>query len=627
MTGRRAAELKDLLFEPGFFTVTTPRAARNRWIDGDRIRFFQGYPEKMLGWQYISLTQGSTTDATYIGIARALHDWASLDKQQWIAIGTHVKLYLANSSRLYDITPLRKTSNVSGALATTNGSATVTVTDNDHRAEPGDYVTIVGAAAVAGITVAGSYQVQTVGGGGNTFTITHSAPANAATTGGGTFSIEYDIAAGLASNGEKLGYGTGLYGAGTYGTPRPAGQGLRARMRTWSLDNWGEDLVASYNDGEIYHWDRTSGPNSRARLLQNAPKQVQRILVNPENRHLIAFGAQFQNGEADPMRIRWCSQEDFDTWVPDPDDTSNTAGSKRLDHGSRLVTAIKTRKTNYCWSDTQMYNVPFVGPNETFGAEPLGSCQIIGPNAAVDADGIVYFMAHDNFYVYDGVLRVLPCAVWDTVFGKGAENAATRIDKEQVEKVFGSTFLSRNEIRWEYASEAGSGECDRYVIYNTGLDCWYFGSMTRTAYHDISEAAGLNGVKAPYAVYGGYLYRQETGLDQVEQVGTTAQSWYIRSADLSVGGSDRIVLINNIVPEYKRLNGDVSVSVFTKQKPMQAAYTQKGPYTFAATAEDYDIRARGPQIALRVSGSALAQDMRMGIFQVLPTLSVGSRGK
>jgi hypothetical protein len=621
MSGPRAAEERDLFFEPGFFTNSTRRMAKNRWVDGDRIRFHMGMPEKILGWEYIPLQQGSVQNATYIGLARALHDWSSLDDQKWIAIGTHKKLYLANSGRLYDITPLRKTSNVSGAITTTNASAVVTLTDVDHRAEVGDYVTIIGASAVGGITLSGSYEILTVGANGNTFTVTHSAPASSGASGGGTFSIEYDISAGLASNGELLGYGTGDYGEGTYGTPRTAGLGIQARLRSWSLDNWGEDLIASYNDGEIFHWDRTSGPNSRARLIQNAPKEVQRILVNPENRHLIAFGAQFQNGEADPMRVRWCSQEDFDIWVPDPDDTTNTAGSKRLDFGSRLITAIKSRKQNYIWSDTQMYAMQFVGPNEVFGFDPLGSCKIAGPNAAVDVDGLVFFIAHDNFYRYDGVLTTLPCEVWNTVF----KNTATRIDRTQMEKVYCSAYQSRTEVRWDYPSEAGAGECDRYVIYNYGENVWYFGSATRTAYHDISEATSST-MKQPYGVHGGYLYRHEQGFDQVEVAGTTAQTWFLLSGDLSIGGSDKIMLLNNLVPDFERLNGNISVSVFAKQKPRQAAYTQKGPYTFADTAEDYDIRARGPQLALRLGGAALAQDMRLGIFQALVTL-YGSRGK
>lgn len=624
MAGRRAAELRDLLFKPGIYTNSTKRASNGRWVDCDRIRFHMGMPEKMGGWLYVSLADDQVAaDAVYIGTARALHDWASLDGQKWIAIGTHKKLYLVNNQRLFDITPLRKTSNVSGAIATTNGSATVTLTDTDHRAEVGDYVKIIGASAVGGITISGSYEIQSVGTSGNTFTITHGAAATSDATGGGSFSIEYDISSGLPSNGERLGYGTGPYGEGTYGTPRTPGTGVARRLRTWSLDNWGEDLMASQNDGEIYHWDRTSGPNSRARLIQAAPKAVQRILVNPENRHLVAFGAQFLNGEADPMRVRWCSQEDFETWVADPDDAANTAGSKRLDYGSYIVTALKSRKQNYIWTDTQMYAMPFVGPSEIFGFDPLGSCQIAGPNAAADADGRVFFMAHRQFYRYDGVLSPLPCEVWNTVFA----NAATRIDRTQLEKVYTSTYLSRSEVRWDYPSEAGAGECDRYVIYNYAEDHWTIGSATRTAYHDISDDES-QAMKLPYGVYGGYLYLHEVGFDEVEVGGTTAQAWFLLSGDVSTGGSDKINLLNSITPDYERLNGNVAITVFAKQKPMEAAYTSKGPFTYADTAEDYDdARIRGPQIAIRIAGSALAQDMRLGIFQALATFEYGTRSK
>lgn len=620
MSGQRAAENVDLFFEPGFFSIVPPRLAKNHWIDGDRVRFHLGFAEKMGGWEYVPLLQGAVTPAQYIGTARAVHDWSSLDTQQWIAIATNKKLYLVNNGRLYDITPLRKTSNVTNVITTTNASNIVTITDTDHRADVGDYVTIVGASAVGGITIDGSYEIKSIPVGGNSFTIQHSVAASSGATGGGSFSIQYDISAGLDSNGELLGYGTGAYGAETYGTPRTAGTGITARLRTWSLENWGEDLVASYTDGEIFHWDRTSGPNSRARLIQNAPKSVQRILVNPENRHLIALGGQLNNTESDPMRVRWCSQEDFDTWNVDPDDTSNTAGSKRLDYGSRLITAIKTRKANYIWSDTQMYVMQFVGPNDIFGFDPVGTCKIVGPNAAIDANGVVYFMAHDNFYLYDGVLQQLPSAVWNVLF----KDAATRIDREQLEKVHASTYLSKNEVKWLYASEAGTGECDRYVIYNYALQCWYYGTESRTAYRDISEAISGN-VKDPYGVNGGYLYRHEVGMDQVEASGTTAQAWYLRSADLSRGGSDRFQLLNKLTPEWQRLNGNITITGYSKQKPNQAAYTAKGPYTHADTDDEYDLRVRGPQISIKLAGNVLTQDMRLGNFQALVTM-YGQRG-
>lgn len=596
--GPRAAKLTNLAFQPGFYTNNTPRDSKGRWVDGNRVRFSKGSPEKMRGWEAQTLT--GDYNGVYQGVARAVHDWTSLDNQQWIAIGTHTKLFLVNNGKLFDITPLRKTSNLMDPLSTTLGSPLVKITDPDHRAEVGDTVTVSGATAVGGITLNGPYYIDSLAG-VNAYYVRALSNATSTVGGGGSMTIDYDIRIGLPENGELLGYGTGPYGAGTYGTARPVGSGSPGIMRIWSLDNWGEDLMASPNDGALYLWDRVKGPNSRATLIPNAPDSIQRILVNPENRFLVALGCTTVDGSPDKMEVRWCSEENFNDWVASD---TNSAGGKRLDYGSKIITGISTHGRIIVWTDLQLYGMDFIGAPLYFGFQPLGDCSIVGPNAAIDVNGVIFFWGFDDFFIYDGTLRVIPCDVWTHVF--------SNFDRTQAEKVYASTYRKKGEVRWDYEDEEGNGH---YVIYNYVENCWYYGDMDRTAYHDISRS--ITGyLTNPYGLNNGTLYKHEFGTDEVEASSTNVMSWFMQSNDLSLGGSDTPFLITQLVPDYDLLEGDHIVTLTTRRFPNAADFETRGPYALNSDTERIDVRARGSQTSLLLeSGTEEGQDFRMGIWQ------------
>lgn len=620
MAGQRQAKDHDLVFQPGVVTVLTDRDARGRWKDSNRVRWHKSLAEKLGGWVRQTLTGANS--GIYIGIARALHDWSSLDTQQWIGVGTNCKLYLINNGTLFDVTPLRKSSNTINSLSVSLGSATITVVDPDHRADVGDHVIITASAPLGGFAVSGTYDIDSIID-PDTYTVTFTSNFSNTETGGGSVTVEYDISCGLEQNGELLGYGTGEYGVGTYGTPRPVGSGVPARMRIWSLDSWGEDLVASPSDGELYWWDKTTGPNSRAVLIANAPTGIQRILVNPENRFLIALGCSGLDGVFDPMRVRWCSQEDFNTWIPT---LENTAGGKRLDYGSRLITGVRTSTQILVWSDTQLYSMQFVGAPLVFGFLEKGACKIVGPNAAIDVNGVVYFFGFDDFFVYDGTLRVIPCDVHTRVFGDEGRNTPGDFDRTQAEAVYCASYMAKNEVTWFYPSTAGGM---RYVTLNYSAEnpCWYYGQMERTAYHDVSEA--ITGYKTnPYGVNGGYLYKHEVGTDEVEGATTTPQAWYLESYDNNVGGSDAIVLVNFIVPNFARLSGSMRMTLKKKSKPRQPTYQIRGPYLIEEDTVESSVRCKASQIALRLeSNGETGEDFRMGIFQINATPYGGRMGR
>jgi hypothetical protein len=566
----------------------------------------------------------------YQGLARDIHDWSSIDGQFWIAIGTHQKLYVVNQGTLYDITPTRKTSNVTNALSTVSGSPIVTVVDAGHQSSTGDFVDVIGAAAIGGLLVAGSYPLTVID--PSTYTIIAAFNATSSVTGGGHFSLGYEIGAGLPSNGELLGYGTGLYGIGTYGTPRQPGQGVFARARTWSLDNFGQDLIASQSDGEIYIWQKNSGPNSNATLLPNAPQGCQRIIVDANQRVIIALGCTDVTSAFNAVLVRWCSFNNITDWFPTD---INTAGDDFLPSGSRIITGLKTKGQNLIWTDTTLYRMGFVGAPDIYDFVPAGEVVIVGPNAAVDVDGVAYFMGFDNFYNYSGTLNLQSCDVWETVFDPALP---TSLLKTQSEKVVCYTYEPMTEVTWLYPSIGGSGENDRYVTFNWEDGIWYCGAWNRTSASGRAPAMG----GFPYGVNGGYLYKHEIGTDAIEASGTIALPFFMRSLDITIGGakgeytmggsdarfaiggSDSHLLVRSILPDWKHFTGQMQLTLFTKDRPQQATYTQNGPVIFDVTFEDIDIDAHGSQIVMQLDNmtgpagaASLGCSFRMGIFQGL----------
>jgi hypothetical protein len=588
-------------------------------------------PEKIPGWAYIPLVDPlAGAAATYLGSARGLKDWTSYDNQIWIAIGTHVKLYLVNNGVLYDITPIRSSSNLNNALSTIVTTPTVTVVDVGHKANTGDYIDFPLSVSIGGLTLLGTYQVTVVD--PNSYTITASSNATGTVNnGGGAVSINYEMYTGLASNGQLLGYGTGVYGASTYGTPRAAGTGVPARLRSWSLDNYGQDLIASESDGEIYLWQKIGGPNSRAAIIPAAPQNVQRCLVDAASRVVMALGCTDVTSNYDPLLVAWCTLDDIFDWVPT---ATNTAGDYQLTSGSRIVTGLKTKGQNLIWTDNTLYRMVYVGGTDIYDFYPAGRCYIVGPNAAVDVDGVAYFMGFDNIYNYTGTLNLQACDVWETVFDP---NLSTSLNRTQAEKVQCFTLETKTEITWLYPSIGGSGECDRYVTLNWEDNVWYAGAWTRTCAAERSGALGF-----PYGVNAGFLYQHEVGTDAVEKTGTVAIPWYMESLDITIGGakseytmggsdarftiggSDSHLRVFSILPDWQYMTGSMNITLKSKDRPQDASYVISGPVAFTSSVGQVDIDAHGSQIVIRLDGNtgsggtpALGSSFRMGVMQGL----------
>ncbi len=554
---------------------------------------------------FVVAPQFQQDEICYLGEARALHDWADLENEIWLAIGTHEKLYVVNNGVLFDITPIRDSGVLAGPFDTTAGDQTVIVNDAAHGTQPGDYVTYSGAAITSGIDFNQEFQVATVIDAGS-YTI--EAPFPATTTvlgGGGAVSFEYQIAIGSETSVTVFGWGTGAYGGGFYGIGQ-AGVGITVPARIWALDNFGEDLLASPNGSTLYHWDRTTGPSARAVVVPTAPNTIQWMIVSPQSRHTIAFGAgtgsQSVPGEPDKLLIRWSDQESFSIWDPT---SENLAGDIRLDVGSEIITATESRGDILVWTDESLHALQFVGGTFVFGLRHLGqSVKIIGPNAAVDANGIVYFMGEDDFLVYDGTLRVMPCDVRNQVFDD--------LNRAQGSKVFGAVNKLFTEVWWFYPSLASETN-DRYVKYNYKDKVWDFGTITRTAFHDSSAFLG----QKPYGTFDGKLYQHETGTDEADEVGVLQPMIsFLETYDVEIDPSGSYLMhVREMIPDFKSLTGSIDLTLNGRGYPQRASLTTTGPFVVTASTEKVDLRFRTRQVSFEVRSDALGDDWRMGTWR------------
>lgn len=431
-------QIFDLPIGPGQYTEQSERGAQGRWYIMDKVRFRKGLAEKIGGWSQIQ--------PQFQGICRRLRDWSSLDRKRWAAIATEAKLYLYQDGTLFDITPIRRTVALSAAFTTFTGESRVRVTDVSHGAQLGDYVifsgTVVGPAS--GLSFDGEYTVDTIIDTDN-YEVTNAGTATTGSAGEGGPSIEaeYQISSGGSTVATASGYGTGPYGREGYGNAR-TGSTLIIGIRTWSLDTWGEDLLACPRGGGIYWWDRSKGSGTRAVLLGgDVPPSNEYMMISQRDRHVLALGAyDFFNDAFDPLLIRWCSTEDLNDWVPT---STNTSGDLRLYSGSRIVTGVRSRLENVVFTDVSVHTLPFVGGFSVFGLNIVGeNVSILGPNAAVPIDARVVFMAESDFYIYDGIVKVLPCDVRNFVYDN--------LNVDQRDKVYGGLNREFNEIWWFYPS-------------------------------------------------------------------------------------------------------------------------------------------------------------------------------
>ena len=587
-------KLVDLKFQPGIDKQDTAYSAgdQRKYVDSDFVRFHYGKPERWGGWTYLP-----NPNKTIVGVVRDTHSWVRLAGTRFRAIGTDRKLYVYTEGSVYDITPIRETQALTNPF-TTNGTTTVTVTDSRHNADVGDFVTFDSFSSIDGLDMNQEFEILTVPT-ANTYTITHTSTASGSTSGGGgSGNAKYQITTGPATSTYGYGWGTGTWSTSTWGTARSSSS-VVVSARQWSLDTFGEDLIATVLNGGTFIWDTSSGTGNRATALSNAPTASRFSLVSTDTRHVMIFGTETtiaSTSTQDDLFFRFSDREDATDYTPT---ATNEAGSLRISDGSRIMGAVKSSGQILVWTDTSLHGVQFIGTPFTFGMRQLGAnCGLIAQHAAIEVNGRAYWMSEDSFYTYDGVVKKMACSVQDFVF-----DSLSYTNKNDIAVGLNSAF---NEIIWYYPSENAT-QIDRGVVYNYLENTWYTISLGRTTWlgayvyeKPIATEYGASLTANATTILGltagaSYIYEHESGNNQADG---TAVSAFLTSGSVEIGDGDELMSVSKLVPDFDNLTNNMTATLTLEQYP-QSADTTTTSGTISSTTEKIDVRGRGRAVKIK----------------------------
>jgi len=618
-------QLTDLKFNPGIDKQDSPYAAGDdrRYVDAQLVRFHYGKPERWKGWQYLP-----NPNETLIGVVRDTHAWISLNGTRYLAIGTDRKLYLYSEGAIFDITPIRRTSGtLTNPFETTSGGSGVTVTDASHGAEVGDFVQFSDGTTnnvVDGLEFNNEFEIISVIN-PNSYTINFPTNATGSTAaGGGSVTATYQISVGNSTSTYGYGWGVLTWGLSTWSTPRSSSS-VTLFARQWSLDNFGEDLVATVLNGGTFKWDTSSGTGTRAVSLgATAPVASRFNIVSSDTRHLFLFGTcttVTDEATQDDLFFRFADRESLTVFAPTAE---NEAGSLRIADGSRIVGAVRSTGQILVWTDTSLHGIQFVGTPFTFGQRQLGAnCGLIAQHAAVDVNGQAFWMGDDAFYMYDGVVKKMPCSVQDYVY-----DDISYTNKNDIACGVNPEF---NEILWFYPS-ASATQIDRVVVYNYLEGTWYTTTLGRTTYLGAytyenpiateynasltANATTSTGVtNTPLGVTAGasYVYNQEVGSNQADG---TALSASLTTGSIEIGDGDQFMSVSRFVPDFTNLNDELKVTLTLEDYP-QSTDTVTTSGNVSSTTTKIDIRGRGRSVKLNfVTDQVDQSNWRLGSMKL-----------
>jgi len=408
----------------------------------------------------------------------------------------------------------------------------------------------------------------------------------------------------------------------------------------WSLDNFGNKLIATIFDGATFEWDSDadSASSTRATIVANAPTAAVQTLVSTPDRHLVFFGTETTIGTTstqDDMYIRWSDQESINASTSYAPSATNTAGTQRLADGTRIVAAIRGRDAIYVWTDTSLFIMRFVGAPFVFSFQQVGTnCGLIGKNAAVEVDGSAYWMSENGFFRYTGKLESLACLVEDYVY-----DDINTVPKQHIYAGLNNLF---GEVTWFYPG-SGAASNNRSVTYNymdstperpvwttstlarsTWADSAIFGKPHGTEYDSDATSDTTVGNTDGVTTY----YEHETGQDQIKAGARTGISASIESGDFDIsiskgGGADlrgdgeHMMKIRRVLPDFLQQTGDARVTLNLKNYPTDSqASSSLGPFTTTTSTTKIDTRARARAISLKVDNTSTKQHWKLGTFRL-----------
>ena len=624
--------LKKIQLRPGVNRENTRYTNENGWYDSDKIRFRQGTPEKLGGWQRISAN-------TFVGICRSLWAWVTLGAANLLGLGTNLKFYIENGGTYYDITPVRSLSTLTNPFATTNASTTVTVTDATGGYITNDFVTFTGATAVGGLTISGEFQITVTS--STTYTIQAASAATSTATGGGTVYAVYQINVGPAYAVPLVGWGAGPWSSGTWGV----GTSSTDSLRLWSQSNFGEDLIYGPRAGPIYYWDATVGftnsiftvtittpgvlstsltlANGTALMLTTTGALPTGLLVGTVYYVVAVSGTQFSlaatyNGAAINTTG---SQSGVHSFSPRGVALTSLGGGSSVpiiqnfilvSDVSRFVFAFGTNDYSSAvqnpmlvrWSDqespvtwtpaatNQAGSLLFSHGSEIVtamqsrqeilvwtdsslyslqyvGAPVVWGSQLVGDNVSIASENAVAYANGVAYWM--GVDKFYKYdGRTQTLNCDLLQYVFNNINKLQFQQVFAGTNEGFNEIWWFYVSnDSLDYTIDSYVVFN------YSENQGQGCwyYGSLARTAWLDSGLRDYpmaATYSYNLVNHEQGVDNNETVTALPIESFITSSEFDVDDGDKFGFIWRVLPDIKFVGSTAANPQMTMYlKPMQ----------------------------------------------------------
>lgn len=620
-------DLQPLALIPGINTEDSPLAAKGQYIAGNNVRFWKSRPQKVGGsTPYIG--QG------LIGPARGKVTWRALDGTRLAAYGTAYGLFLIFDETVYDITPLERDDLIVNPFAYTQGSNVVTVFDNAHGKKEMDRVIIISELNAGGTPqgdlIEGSYFIQTIVDADH-YTIELPNPVpfiNGVNYGTGQYEItaygggaqtvyfRYPIASGRVVGSPGGGYGTGYYGGGGYG----GDVGLFSvadSARIWSLDHWGENLVACYYGSTIYQWSFEDGPLYPAYPLPGAPAEVGALFVSEDDRILVALGSTDTNGVFDPKLVRWSDQENNEVWTAAE---TNYAGDKRAEKGTKLVGSIETVSGRLILTDTAAYSFRFIGQPFVYSLTFVdGNCGLAAPHGIGKIDDIAYWIGTTGFYLYDGTIRRVPCSLQEQLFGDS--DTPGEISVAQMDLVHAGENKRFRELMFHYPTE-DFGDVSKVAALQIEGDSalWWTGDQARTTWIDDDQFLAY-----PVGTdIDGKILIQEFGLNN----SSLPLPYSLTTSDIDIAEGSVLMQISRLVPDFKRISGNHKLEIIARDYPMgddagEILGTEIIPFDRLST--DLEPRLQGRTISLRFFSDELSTEFRLGHVRIA-TFPRGRRG-
>jgi hypothetical protein len=421
----------------------------------------------------------------------------------------------------------------------------------------------------------------------------------------------------------------------------------------WSLDNFGQVLVATIANGKTFTWNAGAASPTTVRASTGTsgfstasnPTASRLTLISPTTRHLCHFGTETTIGNTatqDDMFIRFSDQENINDYTAT---AINSAGDFRLQDGTKIVGAIKAKETILVWTDNALYTMKFIGAPFTFGFEQVGTnCGLIGKNAVVEIDGNAFWMSANGLFLFDGTVKSLPCTVEDFVYDN--------LDTTKGQQVAAGINNLFTEVVWYYPT-TGSNYNNAYVVFNYGETgrntpggVWYTGTEARTSWIDAVVYPQPYATKFNSTSNGSFpavigqdglgqtqFFEHEVGTDQINQDGsTTTITSFIKSFDFDLQAKQKdaqgkssgptiagesFLALRRFVPDFKTLTGNAVVTLAIKRYPQQSdTVSSLSPFTITSSTDKKDTRARGRYLNVKIENKSSGEEWRFGTFKI-----------